>query len=89
MTTSEDRPELRVLSSDDCYRLLATQQIGRLGVNAEHYPLIFPVNYTLDQSGVIVIRTNAGAARRRGCVSVRPTQADAETNQRGAVLHAW
>src|SRR5690348_7900465 len=54
MTTSEDRPELRVISSDDCYRLLATQQIGRLGVNAEHYPLIFPVNYALDEAGVIV-----------------------------------
>ena len=60
MTTSEDSPELRVISSDDCYRLLATQQIGRLGVNAEHYPLIFPVNYALDEAGVIVIRTNAG-----------------------------
>lgn len=60
MTTSEDRSELRVLSPDDCYQLLATQQIGRLGVNAEHYPLIFPVNYALDRAGVIVIRTNAG-----------------------------
>ena len=60
MTTREDGPEFRVLNADDCYQLLATQQIGRLGVNAEHYPLIFPVNYTLDQSDVIVIRTNAG-----------------------------
>jgi hypothetical protein len=41
MTVSEPRLELRVLSTDGCYRLLATQQIGRLGVNAEHYPLIF------------------------------------------------
>jgi nitroimidazol reductase NimA-like FMN-containing flavoprotein (pyridoxamine 5'-phosphate oxidase superfamily) len=28
-------------------------------VNAEHYPLIFPVNYALDH-GIIVIRTNPG-----------------------------
>jgi nitroimidazol reductase NimA-like FMN-containing flavoprotein (pyridoxamine 5'-phosphate oxidase superfamily) len=60
MTAGEQRPELQELSADDCYRLLATQQIGRLGVNAEHYPLIFPVNYVLDRSGVIVIRTGAG-----------------------------
>jgi len=60
MTGRDDGPELRVLSADDCYRLLATQQIGRLGVNAEHYPLIFPVNYAVDHAGVIVIRTNAG-----------------------------
>jgi uncharacterized protein len=59
MNASGDRPELQVLSAEDCYVLLATQQIGRLGVNAKHYPLIFPVNYALDH-GVIVIRTNAG-----------------------------
>jgi nitroimidazol reductase NimA-like FMN-containing flavoprotein (pyridoxamine 5'-phosphate oxidase superfamily) len=53
------RPELEELSGDDCYRLLATQQIGRLGVNAEHYPLIFPVNYAIDR-GVIVVRTHPG-----------------------------
>jgi nitroimidazol reductase NimA-like FMN-containing flavoprotein (pyridoxamine 5'-phosphate oxidase superfamily) len=60
MTTSQNGAELRVISADDCYRLLATQQIGRLGVNAEHYPLIFPVNYAVDEAGVIVVRTNAG-----------------------------
>src|SRR5436305_15321334 len=60
MTASENGPELRVISADDCYQLLATQQIGRLGVNSEHYPLILPVNYAVDEAGVIVIRTNAG-----------------------------
>jgi uncharacterized protein len=51
--------ELQELSADECYRLLGTQQIGRLGVNAEHYPLIFPVNYALDHD-VIVVRTHPG-----------------------------
>jgi hypothetical protein len=50
--------DLQILDADECYRLLATQQIGRLGVNAEHYPLIFPVNYAIDRD-VIVIRTGA------------------------------
>jgi nitroimidazol reductase NimA-like FMN-containing flavoprotein (pyridoxamine 5'-phosphate oxidase superfamily) len=50
---------LQILDADECYRLLATQQIGRLGVNAEHYPLIFPVNYAIDRD-VIVIRTGEG-----------------------------
>jgi nitroimidazol reductase NimA-like FMN-containing flavoprotein (pyridoxamine 5'-phosphate oxidase superfamily) len=50
---------LRTLTDDECYELLATQQIGRLGVNAEHYPLIFPVNYGLDQRAVVV-RTHPG-----------------------------
>ena len=53
------RPELAELEAEECYRLLATHELGRVGVNAEHYPLIFPVNYALDR-GVIVIRTHPG-----------------------------
>lgn len=52
--------ELQVLSTEECLSLLATHEIGRLGVNAEHYPLIFPVNYGMDH-GVIVIRTDVGS----------------------------
>lgn len=48
-----------VIPAEECYRLLRSQQIGRLGVNAEHYPLIFPVNYGLD-GDTIVIRTAPG-----------------------------
>jgi uncharacterized protein len=51
--------ELRTLSNMECYQLLATQRIGRLGVFAEHYPLIFPVNFALD-SRVIVLRVSEG-----------------------------
>lgn len=54
-----ESPTLQALTDDECYELLATQQIGRLGVNAEHYPLIFPVNYALDRRAVVV-RTHAG-----------------------------
>lgn len=54
--TDADRTEIPV---DECYRLLRTQQVGRLGVNAEHYPLIFPVNYGMDGE-TIVIRTSPG-----------------------------
>jgi hypothetical protein len=53
------RPELVELDAEECYRLLAAQEIGRLGVNAERYPLIFPVNYALDRD-VVVVRTHAG-----------------------------
>jgi nitroimidazol reductase NimA-like FMN-containing flavoprotein (pyridoxamine 5'-phosphate oxidase superfamily) len=59
MTDGRSEPAMEVLDADECYRLLASQQIGRLGVNAEHYPLIFPVNYALDRE-VIVIRVGAG-----------------------------
>ncbi|MFC7656796.1 pyridoxamine 5'-phosphate oxidase family protein [Pseudonocardia benzenivorans] len=59
MTEGERDRQLQVLDVDECYRLLATEQIGRLGVNAEHYPLIFPVNFALDGT-TIVIRTDTG-----------------------------
>ena len=57
--TSADRGFVE-LDADECYRLLETHEIGRLGVNAEHFPLIFPVNYAMDR-GVIVVRTHPGA----------------------------
>jgi nitroimidazol reductase NimA-like FMN-containing flavoprotein (pyridoxamine 5'-phosphate oxidase superfamily) len=54
---------MQVLSTDECYRLLATHEIGRIGLNAEHHPLIFPVNYAMDGT-TIVIRTHAGTVLR-------------------------
>lgn len=57
--TDRVEPSLVELTARECHNLLATQQIGRLGVNAEHYPLIFVVNYGLD-GDVVVIRTHPG-----------------------------
>jgi nitroimidazol reductase NimA-like FMN-containing flavoprotein (pyridoxamine 5'-phosphate oxidase superfamily) len=59
MEDDSTEPKLLELSHDECFALLATRQVGRLGVVAEHYPLILPVNYALDH-GVIVIRTGPG-----------------------------
>lgn len=59
MAGADEGPRMQVLSSDDCSLLLATQQVGRLGVIAEHYPLILPVNYALDR-GVVVVRMDPG-----------------------------
>jgi uncharacterized protein len=50
---------MQVIPADECYGLLASQEVGRIGVNAEHYPLIFPVNYALDGT-TIIIRTHPG-----------------------------
>src|SRR5438270_11211318 len=54
---------MRELPSEECYRLLGTHEVGRLGVNAEHYPLIIPVNYGLDGS-TVVVRTHPGSILR-------------------------
>ena len=52
-------PTLSVLSSEECYQLVGTRQFGRLGVIADHYPLIIPVNYAMD-AGIVVIRSRPG-----------------------------
>ena len=54
---------LQVIPADECYRLLATQELGRIGVNAEHYPLIFPVNFAMDGT-TVVVRTSPGTILR-------------------------
>jgi nitroimidazol reductase NimA-like FMN-containing flavoprotein (pyridoxamine 5'-phosphate oxidase superfamily) len=47
------------LDVDECWRLLATQQVGRLAVMVGHYPMVFPVNYGLD-GRTIIFRTAPG-----------------------------
>jgi len=42
LMSDEQAPALEALSGVECYRLLATAQVGRLGVHAHRYPLIFP-----------------------------------------------
>jgi nitroimidazol reductase NimA-like FMN-containing flavoprotein (pyridoxamine 5'-phosphate oxidase superfamily) len=60
MTNSgRTEPEMHVIPTDECYRLLGTHEFGRIGVVADHYPLILPVNYRLDGT-TVVIRTHAG-----------------------------
>jgi nitroimidazol reductase NimA-like FMN-containing flavoprotein (pyridoxamine 5'-phosphate oxidase superfamily) len=63
MTESDAEPTMQELTEQQCQALLATHQVGRLGVNAEHYPLIFVVNYGLDR-GVVIIRTHPGTKLR-------------------------
>jgi nitroimidazol reductase NimA-like FMN-containing flavoprotein (pyridoxamine 5'-phosphate oxidase superfamily) len=50
---------LEILDEDECLRLLAAGQVGRVGIVADGQPLVFPVNYVLDDRS-IVVRTSAG-----------------------------
>lgn len=49
------------LDEDDCWRLLATQPVGRIGLCRPDAPLILPVNYAL-VGHTIVFRTRVHAA---------------------------
>jgi uncharacterized protein len=86
--TQGTSPQLQELSAEECYRLLATHEIGRLGVNAGHYPLIFPVNYALDRD-VVVVRTHPGtmlAAAGHANVTFEVDDIDRRTRSGWSVL---
>jgi nitroimidazol reductase NimA-like FMN-containing flavoprotein (pyridoxamine 5'-phosphate oxidase superfamily) len=50
---------LEVLSREECLALLASRQVGRLGVSIEALPAILPVNFRL-RDGRIIVRTVPG-----------------------------
>src|SRR3954452_21425918 len=49
---------LDVIGVDECYERLASHEVGRIGVNAEHVPLIIPVTtaWTAGRSSSAPIR---------------------------------
>ena len=48
-----------ILATDECWALLRTSEVGRLGVAIMNEPDIFPVNYVVDH-GAVVFRTAEG-----------------------------
>jgi hypothetical protein len=51
---------VEVIGAGECRGLLATEQVGRLGVVLDGRPEIFPVNYTVDGDGIL-FRTADGS----------------------------
>lgn len=51
---------MEILTDEDCWELLAGQQVGRLAVAVSGRPDIFPVNYVVD-SDRLVFRTAEGS----------------------------
>jgi len=47
------------IGATECWQLLSSQPIGRVAVIVGHYPLVFPVNYTVDGQ-TILYRTGVG-----------------------------
>jgi len=51
--------ELVELSYTECVKRLASKRVGRLAVMVGYYPQVFPMNYLLDDS-IVVVRAHAG-----------------------------
>jgi uncharacterized protein len=61
---------LELLTDEDCWRLLASGEVGRVAITMHALPVIFPVNYVV-LGTAIVFRTARGsklAAAARGAV---------------------
>jgi nitroimidazol reductase NimA-like FMN-containing flavoprotein (pyridoxamine 5'-phosphate oxidase superfamily) len=52
-------PRLITLSRDECFRLLTTVPVGRVGLTIDAIPVVLPVNFAL-LDGDIVFRTVVG-----------------------------
>ena len=53
-----------MLSEEECWRLLMSNDLGRLAIVVDGWPEVFPVNYP-SQVGSIVFRTAAGTKLER------------------------
>ena len=53
MIEFDGRTGLEVLDPDECLALLGQCSLGRLAVVIDDQPLIFPVNFTLDNNAVV------------------------------------
>ncbi len=81
-------PEMHVIPTEECYRLLGSSEFGRIGVVAENYPLILPVNYRLDGT-TVVIRTHPGtilAAAEHANVTFQVDEIDRASRSGWSVL---
>ena len=80
---------LELLSEEDARALLATEDVGRVGVSIEAIPAIFPVNYVVID-GDIVFRTAEGskmaAATHKAVVAFEVDQHDRATRTGWSVL---
>lgn len=85
----DDRTGLEYIPRDECLRLLATRNLGRVAVVVAGRPLVLPVNYVVD-GGAVVFRTDAGTkldvAVRGEFVAFEIDDADADYHTGWSVL---
>ena len=92
MRTVDPKTRIEVLDRQECLRLLATQEIGRL-VSIDHgQPHVVPVNYALD-GDAIVFRTAMGtkvdAASRSQVAFEVDDLCRADHSGWSVVVHGW
>ncbi|MGY0459312.1 pyridoxamine 5'-phosphate oxidase family protein [Kitasatospora sp. cg17-2] len=56
------RPLLRHLTEPECWDLVGTHGVGRVGLPADPAPSVYPVNYAVDRRTVVYRTASGGAA---------------------------
>lgn len=90
MTAFDSRSGIEIIDRDECVRLLAADEIGRLAINVGHAPTILPVNYRMD-GDCVVFRSDPGTkldAGPRAPVSFEIDQFDREHHTGWSVVVA-
>jgi len=77
--------DLEELSKQECERLLASQDLGRVAMVIDGRPQIFPVNYAF-ADGVVVFRTGEGLKLERSPMTAVAFEADGIDARKGL---AW
>lgn len=88
MRTIDSHSGLERLSREECVALLASQEVGRLVVVEDGRPLVFPVNYAMDDDAP-VFRTASGAklwASSRSPVAFEVDDIDRESQTGWSVI---
>jgi nitroimidazol reductase NimA-like FMN-containing flavoprotein (pyridoxamine 5'-phosphate oxidase superfamily) len=84
-----DLDGLEILSPEECWALLATAKLGRVGVSVGALPAIFPVNFAIDGETVL-FRTGPGtklrAAVDKAVVAFEVDQVDEQSRTGWSVL---
>jgi nitroimidazol reductase NimA-like FMN-containing flavoprotein (pyridoxamine 5'-phosphate oxidase superfamily) len=84
-----DRNGFEVLGRDECFTLLRSAAVGRIGLSMSALPVVLPVNFAVDGDR-IVLRTAAGskldAALGGAVVAFEADHIDAESGAAWSVL---
>ena len=72
--TIDARTGLETIAPDECRRLLASDEIGRLAIVDGGTPAVFPVNYVYDGEAIVVLAVIGPVERFPGDLSAAATR---------------
>lgn len=88
MTLLDARTQIEIIDRAECLRLLATQEVGRIGFVNGATPEILPVNYALDGDAVVFASATGTKlwSAPRGTVSFEVDHLDAASRSGWSVV---